>query len=241
MLVSMYSLFVVNQLRPTNMCLGEIMLTLTKKLSRMLGLGVAAVMTFATSSATANVVTSTSGLTTTYTENFNGGTSFSGGWFNAPLTTDDYLWLTVLDPTSSFTFSSSRPLSELTLGFWYSVPGDNNGQVQFANSGIISLSDVPGSALQFLLNNPGSSTGGIGGGFDQAFAGHLYNLGAGMYTITLSTAGHLLDGLKVDDLTITTTAVPEPGSLAIMGIGLLGLHAMRRRAKGKQKGHQALA
>lgn len=205
------------------------MRTFVQKLVRLLSSVSAAFVALAFFSANATVVTTTSGLTTTYTENFNGGSSFNGGWYNAPLTNDDFLWLTVLNPISSFTFSSSRPLSELSLGFWYSVPGDDNGHVEFANSGIVSLGDVPGNGLQFLLNNPGSSSNGIGGAFDRAFFGSVSNLGAGMYTITLSTAGHLLDGLKVDDVIITTTAVPEPSSIAIIGIGFLGAALIRKR------------
>jgi hypothetical protein len=237
----MYILYVVKKLFPTNTRLGETVLTFTQKIIRSLGISCAALAAFAAPSANATVVTSTSGLTTTYTENFNGGSSFVGGWFNAPLSSDDYLWLTALAPTSSYTFSSSRPLSQLSLSFWYSVPGNNSGQVEFASSGIVSLGDTPGSALQFLLNNPGSSSGGIGGGFDNSFYGSVFNLGAGMYTITLSTAGHLLDGLKVDDVTITATAVPEPGTLAIMGLGLAGVGYLRRRPGKKSKGSQAFA
>ena len=204
------------------------MRTFVQKLTRLLSYISAAFIALAFSSANATVVTTTSGLTTTYKENFNGGSSFSAGWYDALLTNDDYLWLTVLNPVSSFTFSSSRPLTSLSLSFWYSVPGDNNGQVEFANSGVVSLGDVPGNALQFLLNNPGPSSGGLGGAFDRAFFGSVSNLGAGTYTITFKTAGHLLDGLKVDDLTIITTAVPEPSSIAIIGIGLLAAVRVRR-------------
>jgi hypothetical protein len=207
--------------------------TFAQKLIRLISYISAAFIALAFLSANATVVTATSGLTTTYKENFNGGSSFSDGWYDALLTNDDYLWLTVLNPVSSFTFSSSRPLSSLSLSFWYSVPGDNNGQVEFANSGIVSLGDVPGTALQFLLNNPGASSSGLGGAFDRAFSGSVSNLEAGTYTVTLSTAGHLLNGLKVDDLTITTTAVPEPGSIAVIGIGLLAAVRVRRLTKKK--------
>lgn len=209
------------------------MRTFVQKLICLLRSVSAAFVALAFSSAHATVMTTTSGLTTTYTENFNGGSSFSGAWYDAPLSSDDFLWLTVLNPLSSFTFSSARPLSQLSLSFWYSVPGNNNGQVEFANSGIVALGDVPGTPLQFLLNNPGASSSGIGGAFDRAFFGSVSNLGAGTYTITLSTAGHLLDGLKVDDVIITTTAVPEPGSIAIIGIGFLCAAFIRQRKSKK--------
>jgi hypothetical protein len=229
---------VANNSTSSNPSPGEIVPTVVQNIARLLTLSCAALASTMAPNANATVVTSTAGLTTTYTEDFNGGTSFSGAWFNAPLSTDDFLWLTALAPSSSFTFSSSRPLSQLSLSFWYSVPGANDGKVEYAGSSLVSLGDTPGTALQFLLNNPGSSTGGIGGQFDGLFSGSVYNLGAGMYTITLSTAGHLLDGLKVDDLTITTTAVPEPSSLAIMGLGLAGVGLLRKRKIKKPSGFQ---
>jgi hypothetical protein len=236
----MYSQAVAKKIFPANTRLGEAVLNPAQKLARLLTIACAALVASIAPSANATVVTTTDGLKTTYTENFNGGTSFSGAWYNTLLNPDDYLWLSALAPSSSYTFSSSRPLSQLSLSFWYSVPGDNNGQVSFASSGVVSLGDTPGNAFEFLVNNPGASSGGTGA-FDKSFFGSVYDLGAGMYTITLSTAGHLLDGLKVDDVTITTTAVPEPGSLAIMGLGLAGLGFMRKRKTKKSSGFSTFA
>lgn len=204
------------------------------KIHKLFTITLLAYLLAGTSLARATVITSVSGSTTTYRENFNGGSSFTAGYFNTLFSADDYMLLSAATPTSSFSFSSSAPLSQLSVSFWYSVPGSHSASVEYADSGVVTLSDSPGSGLQFLLNNPGASTGGIGGAFDAHFAASTGNLSAGLYTITFSTAGHLFDGFKVDDLVIVTTeqavsAVPEPGSMAIFGVGLLGVGLVRRR------------
>ena len=67
--------------------------------------------------AQATVVVNTTGNTTTYSENFDGGSSFSAGSFDAPQSADDYLWLIGGGKTSSFYFSSAVALTTLTLDF----------------------------------------------------------------------------------------------------------------------------
>ena len=178
--------------------------------------------------AMANVSVSTVGPITTFTENFDGGTSFSAGWLNTLLNPDDYLFLTALAPTSSYSFSSAAPLASLSLSFWYSVPASGNGYVSIAGSGPIALADTPGNAAQYALNNPGpnNSTGFLNyNSYDAYFSTTLNNLAAGSYTVNFSTPG-LLTSLKVDDVTITAVAaaVPEPETYALMlaGLGVVG-------------------
>jgi len=193
--------------------------------------------------AMANVTTSTVGPTTTYSESFDSGSSFSAGWFNTPLNSDDYLLLDVLTPTSSFSFSSAVPLASLTLSFWYSVPGNNNGSVSVAGSGTIALVDTPGNVAQYLLNNPGpnNTTGFLNyNSYDAFYTTTLNNLVAGTYAVTFATPG-LLTSLKVDDLTITAVAapVPEPETYAMMlaGLAMIGwlnkLNRDSRRGSGR--------
>ena len=63
----------------------------------------------------------------------------------------------------------------------------------------------------------------------------LFNFGAGfqgisalVITQTVSAAGI---GFGFDDLTLEAVTIPEPGTLALLGIGLLGMGLSRRRKK----------
>lgn len=173
------------------------------------------------------VQVSTSGLTTTYSENFNGGTSFSAGFFNTPFSGDDYLLLSDFVPSASYTFSSAIALASISLSFWYSVPNSGSGQATLASLSS-DLPDTPGNALAFVFNNPGAG----GSGADTQFLGSLTNnLGAGNYTLTFNQLGGLGNFLKVDDLRITVTAVPEPETYALIlaGLSVVIFVARRRR------------
>ena len=173
--------------------------------------------------AQATVTTSVIGSTTTYTENFNGGTSFSAGAFNAPLTSDDYLWLTLPgSSTASYSFSTLSAVQSLTVSFWYSA-------VSAAASWSLSgpSQTLVNTGLGFLVNNPGP--GGVQG-VDQQVSYTWNNLAAGNYTLAFATS---LGGLKVDDVQVSVTAVPEPETYAMMlaGLGLMATVARRRKAK----------
>jgi hypothetical protein len=172
--------------------------------------------------AQATVTTSVLGDTTTYTENFNGGTSFSAGAFNAP-TSDDYLWLSMPgSSTASYSFSALTAVQSLTVSFWYSA-------VSTAASWSLSgpSNALGNTGLGFLLNNPGP--GGVQG-VDQQVSYTWNNLSAGNYTLAFGTG---LGSLKVDDVQISVTAVPEPETYAMMlaGLGLMGTIVRRRKAK----------
>lgn len=177
--------------------------------------------------AQANVTTSVLGDTTTYTENFNGGTSFSAGAFNAP-TSDDYLWLSVPgSSTASYSFSALSAVQSLTVSFWYSALSTAASWSLTGPANPLANTNPGFFGTLFAANNPGPG-GTIGA--DQQVSFTWNNLSAGNYTLAFGTG---LGSLKVDDVQISVTAVPEPETYAMMlaGLGLIGTIVRRRKAK----------
>lgn len=188
-------------------------------------IAVAAGLGLATFAAQALVLAGTVGNVTTYSESFNGSSSFSAGWFDAT-GTDDYLRLQGTTEHASFSFRSAVPLQSATVSFWYQVPDDGNATVAFAGVGPLALPDTPGLATNERAFNPGSGT--LASASFSITANHL---SAGTYTVTFATTG-LTKVLRVDDVVITTVSVvPEPGTLALMmsGVAVLSWLAKRRR------------
>ncbi|MCV2360200.1 PEP-CTERM sorting domain-containing protein [Paucibacter sp. TC2R-5] len=163
--------------------------------------------------------------TTVYSENFNGGSSFTGGYFNA-FGPDDYMWLSALGATSSSYSFTVGALASLDVSFNYKALG---------NTSTVSLTgpqnqswNLSSTGLGFLIANPGANNG-------KAFSmAPLNKLAAGDYSLNFATSGLAgVAGLKVDDVTITIVAapVPEPQTYALMvaGLAAVGFVARRRR------------
>lgn len=174
------------------------------------------------------VTTTVSGNTTTYLENFDGGSSFSnpgGTWFN-DAGSDDYLWLSVVGTSSSYNFTVPAG-GAITLDFYYAGPWSNgNGTVQLAGPPQ-SLGDTPGSWVDFLFANPGGASN-----YDKHYNATLTGLAAGTYTLTFAKGAGWNSSLKIDDVSIAVTAVPEPAAVAMLlaGLGVIGAVVRRQRA-----------
>jgi len=92
-------------------------------------------------------------------------------------------------------------------------------------------SDVPNPATTNPCGSPGVLDITCSQG-NNAYSRGLFSLGSGPHSITIDVvrnAGTTTFGQAVFQVTAAPSGVPEPGTLILMGTGLLGLAYLRRR------------
>jgi len=145
-----------------------------------------------------------------------------------------YTWVGNNGFTGSFTLPSSAFAGDLGLSD-FQVPDTAITAFTFTGDGVtFGLGDIgrgfsSGAAIDFnVLVSPPAVVDGAGGSLAENTAGYLVGLyGPADVTINLPSGGS--ESSAGEWVPSTATSTPEPGTLALLGAGLLGLSALRRK------------
>lgn len=131
-----------------------------------------------------------------------------GGRFPMPVETDNEQYLESMD-VKKMTFNITGGFYN-SIGFYMTDPNDSGGRFDFNGNGIefddIFDSSLPNGQVYYITL------------FDEA--------GINNFSIITNNSD---DGYGIDSVTIGR--VPEPGTLALLGLGIAGLTAARRKQK----------
>jgi hypothetical protein len=129
--------------------------------------------------------------------------------------------------SASFSYNFGQLPTDVSVSFWYSTALNHTGLLELAGQTLV-LASTGYNSQNPGANNPSS---------EQAFFSYTFhNVSAGTHNLTFATSYGTMRGLKVDDLSIAITPVPEPEGfdMLLAGLGLVGAITRRRNAKQAQ-------